>query len=121
MSAATIERTYSTHELAREVGLSHVALHRWSEAEPETLGPAQRSHGSGTQRRWSEADAERIRKAQCFRRGVGVLVERRTGAGPTVEATARFVREAVLVEGRGWVWSTGCFTLIVPVDVEGCA
>lgn len=106
------ETLYSTTDLAAEFGLSIVALHRWAEAEPETLGPTVRSCGSGSFRRWSEDDRARIRKAQCFRLSVMPMVERRTGAGPSVDATARFVREAVPFEG-GWRWLTADFDLRV--------
>lgn len=108
---------YSTAELSAEFGLSHVALHRWAEAEPETLGPSVRSSGIGSRREWSAHDRARIAKAVCFRSAVAGLMVGDT-QGASVHAMARFVREAVENSVGDWVWECDDFTLIVAGSSE---
>lgn len=103
---------YSTSDLAAELGVPLTTLHRWAIAEPETLGPTHRAHGSGSRRAWTIEDRDRIRKAAAFRRCLPTLY---AGSDTTISPTAmaRFVREATRNSVGDWVWECADFTLIV--------
>lgn len=114
---------FSSWETAAATGLSYRMLDYWARVCPGTLGPSVLAKGSGSRRGYTLADVERLKKAAAFYRACGWfggLGSRRVATGttgPSVEAVARFVREAE-PEEEGWTWGTDDFTLWVREEQE---
>lgn len=70
----TAERTWSSVEACRLVGLSYRQLHYWTEITP-CLDPENKDGGSGSRRRYSDDDVRRLDLMNRLRT-VGLTLER---------------------------------------------
>lgn len=109
---------FSTWEVVEAAGLSYRIVDYWARCEPATLGPSVVAEGSGSRRAWSPAEFERVVKGAAMWRACSVFggstrPNQRGTQGPSVDAIARFVREATRNSVGDWVWECADFTLIV--------
>ena len=68
----SVNKTYSTKEVARRVGVHWVTLHKWIAAAK--IRPSQQIEMNGGKHwRWTKSDIEKVRryKAEYYRKGRG--------------------------------------------------